>query len=183
VITEKTTLPGVAFQVCTALATNGFVAVLTGGSAATYYAPRAYQSRDLDFVLTFSGKDGEEALEGLGYRRQGDFYVHSTSPFPLEFPPGPLAIGEDVITRWKTLRRKKQVLHVLTPLDSCRDRLASYLFWNDLSGLEQALAVHRARDSDIALEDLREWCRRERQSKKFELYETRWRAGRGGQSR
>ncbi len=27
-------------------------AALTGGSAATFYAPDAYQSRDLDFVIT-----------------------------------------------------------------------------------------------------------------------------------
>ncbi len=132
-ITAKTSLVGVAFEVCTALA-------------------------------------------ALGYQREGDFYRHTSSPFPLEFPPGPLAIGEDLITTWNTERRRKQLLHVLTPLDSCRDRLASYLFWNDLSGLEQALAVHRARADEVDLEELRGWCLREGQAKKFELYEARWRA-------
>ena len=109
-ITATSTLADVAFAVCTALHTNGGVAVLTGGSAATYYAPDAYQSRDLDFLHAF---------------------------------------------------------------DPCRERLASYLFWNDLSGLEQALAVHQARQSEVSLADLRAWARREGQAKKFELYEER----------
>ena len=177
-ITATSTLTEVAFEVCTALDKKGFTAVLTGGSAATYYAPEAYQSRDLDFVLTFRGTDGEQALKDLGFRRKGDFYVHDVSPLPLEFPPGPLAVGEDHITRWSTVRRRKQVLHVLTPFDSVRDRLASYLFWNDLAGLEQALAVHRAKRRSVRLNRLAAWCRREGHGKKFELYEERYRAGR-----
>jgi hypothetical protein len=176
VITASSSLPDVAFAVCSALAQRGFVAVLTGGSAATYHAPDAYQSRDLDFVLTFRGTDGARALESLGYQRKGDFYLHAASPFPLEFPPGPLAVGEDLITAWSTVVRGDETLHVLSPTDSCRDRLASYLFWNDLSGLEQALAVHLARPAEVDLKALKAWCRREGQAQKFELYEERWRA-------
>lgn len=172
-ITASSTLPDVAFAVCTALHHAGFVAVLTGGSAATFYAPEAYQSLDIDFVLTFSGKDGEAALTALGFSRKGDFYVHTASRYPLEFPPGPLAIGEDLVTAWRTERRGEQLLHVLSPQDSCRDRLASFLFWNDLSGLEQALHVHRARPAEVDVDALRDWCRREGQVQKFELYEQR----------
>ncbi len=172
-ISSESTLSDVAFAVCTALDRTGFVAVLTGGSAATYYAPDAYQSLDIDFVLTFQGKGGEAALRSLGFRRKADFYVHPQSRFPLEFPPGPLAIGDDLVTTWRTVRRDDEVLHVLTPFDSCRDRLASYLYWNDLSGLEQALHVHRAHAHDVDLERLRDWCRQERQLTKFELYEAR----------
>lgn len=53
-ITEKSSLEDVCFTVCTALAHVGTNAVLAGGSAATYYAPHAYQSRDADFIVTFS---------------------------------------------------------------------------------------------------------------------------------
>lgn len=42
-ISASSTLTDVAFAVCTALAEKGFVAVLTGGSAATYYAPEAHR--------------------------------------------------------------------------------------------------------------------------------------------
>lgn len=172
-ISATSSLTDVAFAVCTALHRKGLTAVLTGGSAATLYAPDAYQSRDLDFVITFRAPGGHEVLEALGYSRKVDHYVHRRSPLPLEFPPGPLGVGDDLITSWSTVRRKKQLLHVLTPFDSCRDRLASFLFWNDLSGLEQALAVHRARSAEIDLEGIRRWCEREGHARKFELFEAR----------
>lgn len=174
-INASSTLVEVAFEVCTALDASGYTAVLTGGSAATFYAPAAYVSRDLDFVITFRGAGGPETLERIGFTRQHDFYRHALSPFSLDFPPGPLAVGDDPITRWDTVRRDGQVLHVLSPFDSCRDRLASYLFWNDLNGLEQALAVFSAQRQLIELSELRSWATRERQATKFELFDARTR--------
>lgn len=58
-MTAPSTLTEVAFVVCTALDQAGFVSMLTGGSAATYCA-RAYVSRDLDFVLTLRGQEGND---------------------------------------------------------------------------------------------------------------------------
>lgn len=175
-ITATSTLADVAFAVCTALERAGFVVVLTGGSAATFYAPDAYQSKDLDFVIALRGSAGEQALKAIGFERKGDYYLHSASPFLLEFPPGPLAIGEDQVTTWSTIRRQGEVLHVLSPTDSCRDRLASFLFWNDFSGLEQALAVFRARRDEVDLRVIRDWCQRERQEEKLELFLERLRS-------
>jgi hypothetical protein len=145
VIRRGSTLTDVAFAVCTALDDAGIKAILTGGSAATFYAPDAYQSSDLDFVITFrGGGDGAGALAALGYRPEAGAYVHRESQLPIEFPPGPLMIGDDHITRWATVERGGgERLHVLSPTDSCRDRLAALLFWQDFSGLEQALAVFR----------------------------------------
>ena len=71
------------------------------------------------------------------------------------------------------VRRGPEVLHVLSPTDACRDRLAGFLFWNDFSGLEQALAVFRAQRRRISLKVIREWCARERQSEKGELFVAR----------
>lgn len=173
-LTAQSTLTDVAFVVCTALSRRGFVAVLTGGSAATFHAPEAYVSRDLDFVLTLRGQHGERALRDIGFERTGNFYRHPEAPFALDFPPGPLAVGEDLITRWDTHRRGDEVLHVLTPQDSVRDRLASWLFWNDLNGLEQALAVHFAHETGVSLDALRAWAQRENQARQFEAYEQRF---------
>lgn len=172
-IGPSSTLADVAFEVCTALTQAGYCVVLTGGSAATYYAPDAYQSDDLDFVVTLRGEAGERALEALGFRRKGDFYKHPDSRYPIEFPPGPLAVGEDLITQWSTVNRGDQVLNVLTPTDSCRDRLASFLFWNDFSGLEQAIAVFHARSAEVDLRVVEDWCRREGHADKFELFAAR----------
>ena len=67
----EATLTDVAFAACTALDAAGEVAFLCGGSAATYYAPEAYQSRDLDFVLRFAvrARVVDDALRPLGYVR------------------------------------------------------------------------------------------------------------------
>ena len=65
------------------------------------------------------------------------------------------------------------MLNVLTATDSCRDRLASYLFWDDFQGLEQSLAVYGAQSHLIDLPAIKEWCRRERQLAKYVLFEQR----------
>ena len=116
-ITVESSLVDIAFAVCTVLDGAGVTAVLTGGSAATYYAPDAYQSADLDFVITLhrTGTGGEAALERIGYRRRIDYYVHDVAPFPLEFPPGPLRIGDDAITAWHDARARLQRLTSAVP--------------------------------------------------------------------
>lgn len=189
-IDATSTLVDVAYAVCTRLAAARITAVLTGGSAATFWAPAALSSRDLDFVLTVYAPGGEAALASLGYQRHLDYYVHTENPLPLEFPPGPLGIGDDLVTRWHTARRGAQVLHVLTATDACRDRLASYLFWDDFAGLEQALAVARAERRRVDLAAVEAWCKRQRALDKFILFRDRLRArpprspaGGGGRSR
>jgi hypothetical protein len=175
-ITAASTLVDVAFAVSTALDRAGITAVLTGGSAATFHAPDALQSDDLDFVVTVhSAGDarGEAALVRLGYARRSDYYVHAASPFPLEFPPGPLMIGSDHVTSWASERRGREVLHVLTATDSCRDRLAAFLFWNDFSGLEQSLAICRARRKDVNIAVVRDWASREGTPHQVALFERR----------
>lgn len=173
-ITRESSLSDVAFYVCTALDRAGITAVLTGGSAATFYAPDAYQSRDIDFVITIWAPNGERALIDAGFTRDIDCYVHPATIFPIEFPNGPLMVGDDHIREWNTVRRDDQLLNVLSPTDSCRDRLAAYLFWNDFSGLDQAIAVCRAR-SDVDLAVVRAWCGKTGHQKKWEVLEERLR--------
>ncbi len=172
-IGPASTLADVAFAVCSALENAGYRVVLTGGSAATFYAPDAYQSDDLDFIITLRGTAGQTALQALGYRKKGDFYEHTTSRYPLEFPNGPLAVGEDIIRIWNTVHRGNRLLHVLTPTDCCRDRLASLLFWNDFRGLEQAVAVFEAQRAAVDLPLIKDWCRREGHADKFVLFAQR----------
>jgi hypothetical protein len=147
----------------------GVTAVLTGGGAAAFYAPRAIQSFDLDFVLTVYTSEGgpAEVLSGLGYRRVGHDYVHAESPFPLEFPPGPLAIGDDLVERWETVRERGNLLHVLSSTDSCRDRLAAFYHFGDRSSLVQAQAVCEARRAEVSLALIERWSRREGHLERF----------------
>ena len=164
-ITAHSSLRDVALVVCTALDHSGTIAVLTGGSAATVYAPEAYQSQDLDFVLTFRGEDAAGVIASLGYVPTGGTYVHSENSLTLEFIDGPLQVGRDVITEYDTLRERGQLLYVISPTDSCRDRLAGFMFWNDHASLIQATAVARAQTVD--LDKIEKWCRREQHHASF----------------
>ena len=45
------TFGDIAFEVCSAFHRANISAVLVGGGAAAFYAPEAYETSDLDFVL------------------------------------------------------------------------------------------------------------------------------------
>lgn len=172
-ISRSTSLRDVAFTVCTALHDAGVEAVLTGGSAATVYAPRAHQSRDLDFIITFrkSVTDAGGVLESMGYRQVHDHYEHMNNPLILEFPGGPLAIGGELIVRWNTMRKGRRLLNIITPTDCVRDRLAGFLFWHDRGSLDQALAVSRTVRDDIDMGVVRRWCRKEGKDAEWREFE------------
>ena len=142
-ITEGSSLEDVCFAVCTALADAGTVAVLTGGSAATYYAPQSYQSGDADFIITFSSDPAlaGKVLRELGYREIGGTYHHDINVFTVEFPPGPLSIDGDLVKAYDTVQRGSETLYVLSRTDCVRDRLASFYFFGDRSAVAAAVAV------------------------------------------
>lgn len=168
-ITAKTTLRDQAFLICTAMDRAGTTCVLTGGSAATVYAPQEYQSQDMDFVITFSGSPGnEQAILDLGFQRSGSMYRHPANPLTLDFPEGPLAVGEDVISKWDTIREGELLLHILTPTDCVRDRLAGYLFWHDRQSLAAAVAVAKAHRDRVDLKIVEKWCEKEGEPGKFQ---------------
>lgn len=173
-IGPQTTLRDLAFIVCTALESAGTTVVLSGGGAATIYAPEVYQSRDLDFILSYwssFGRASAAPLLDLGFREQGGTYYHDLTPYTVEFPQGPLAVGNEVIVQWDTLREGDYLLHILSPTDCVRDRLAWFLFDNDYSALEQALGVAASHPIDI--DKIRAWCDSERQPQKFEIFHHR----------
>ena len=159
-IRADTSLIDGAFAVCTALDAAGMTAILCGGSAATFYAPDAYMSADADFVMTVDIPLAEVTpiLARLGFRREGRIFVHDLAcAWSVDFPPGPLAIGRDFITKWVTVRREREILHVVSALDAVRDRFMHYLAWNDYSGLTTAVAVARAQSRNVDLDALRAW--------------------------
>lgn len=179
-IDRDTSLQRVAFEVCTALDRVGTVAVLTGGSAAAVHAPRVIHSNDLDFVLTINAKGPgpTRALAALGYRLTGQHYTHGENPLHLEFPPGPLAIGSVLVERWDTLTEGDLKLHVLSPTDSCRDRLAAFYHYNDRSTLLAAVQICSANPKAIHLDLVRRWSREEGFLERYEEFERRVREAR-----
>ena len=160
---DGASLVDVAFAACTVLARAGETAVLCGGSAAAYYVPDRYQSLDIDFVVEVGAAPHivDRALATIGYTLAAEgHYRHDRLPFMLAFPIGPLAIGRDYVTAWRTDRRAGALLHVYTPTDVVRDRFLHFWAWGDRTALEVALAVARAR-RDVDLDAIRAWVDRE----------------------
>jgi hypothetical protein len=181
-IDEVASLIDVCFTVCSSLERAGTTVVLTGGSAATFYAPQAYQSRDAGFIITMRGDISESRaiMADLGYMENGGVYSHAANRFTIEFPTGPLAVGQDIIKVWESFQRESERLNVLSRTDCVRDRLASFYFGADRSALGVAVAV--ARGGDIDHRVIREWSTREGAVAQYEVFvsEMRWRStGRG----
>jgi hypothetical protein len=109
----------------------------------------------------------DRQLGATGFRVDKDCYRHPESPYPIEFPPGPLAVGREFLTGWRTVQSAEGILHVLHPTDSVKDRLAAFIHWNDRSGLSQALAVARAIPDDIDLASIEAWAEGENGRAKF----------------
>jgi len=157
----RSTLADVAIAVGDALRRAGIRAVLTGGACASLHSAGAYHSLDADFVLVgeCAVSDLDRALGALGFERIRDRYVHKDVPYFVEFPAGPLGIGEDFAVRpvWK--RRKQARMLVLSATDSCRDRLAAFYHWQDRQALAAAVAI--AVHVRVTLSKVRRWSKDE----------------------
>jgi hypothetical protein len=160
-LTARSTLADVAVTVGDALRRAGIRAVLTGGACANLYTRGTHLSLDADFVLVApcTTNDLDRALSNLGFERRRDRYVHRHVPFVVEFPRGPLGIGEDFQIRPVWLRRRGARALALSATDACRDRLAAFYHWTDRQSL--AVAVSIALQNRISLAKIRAWSKSE----------------------
>lgn len=154
----------IAFEVCTAF---------EGGGAATIYAPKAYQTRDFDFVLHVElfGMPSDAPLRELGFAPSNakGTYEHPEIPFTLEVLQGPLGVGEETLTSWETRHKDDRILHIISPLDSVKDRLASAIHFRDLNSARQAAEI--AKLHKINLQAVKTWCEAEGGITTYELFE------------
>jgi len=154
----------VAFAVCTALDRVGERALLVGGSAATFYAPEAYQSSDCDFILAL-GDDARgvvSALEQIGFSRAAEgFFRHPGLIYTVEFPKGPSYIGIDRIEKYATIHRGEELLYVYTPTDVVRDRIMHFWAWGDFNALRVALDVAKTQRPNVDYDLIASWTERE----------------------
>ena len=127
------------------------------------YTDGLYVSKDADFVIqsAFPGLQRrlDEALASLGFVRDRDRYVHNLTSFFVEFPPGPLSIGSDLRIEPVEVKVGDATALLLSPTDSCRDRLASFYFWGDRQALDLAVAI--ARRHEVNFRAIRRWSKNE----------------------
>ncbi len=163
-------MPELAAFVCSHLRQQGIEVVLSGGGCVEIYSEGKYVSYDLDFIENLSSGRRllKDALAQIGFREEGRYFTHPDTEYFLEFPAGPLAVGDEPPQQVLVLKYETGELFALSPTDCIKDRLAAFFHWNDQQCLEQALLVEK--NSEIDLAAIRRWSLKERQKSKFEQF-------------
>jgi hypothetical protein len=168
-IRETMAIEEVAALVCTTLDQHGIRVVLSGGAVVSIYSHNEYQSKDLDFIAEGISKQVAPAMQELGFTKEtGRHWTHPRTEYWVEFPPGPVQVGDTIVTEHAEITTSVGVLRLLAPTECVMDRLAAYYHWNDPQGLEQAIRV--ALKCDINLDRIEAWSKRERATVKFKNF-------------
>lgn len=168
-ISAKTPLKELAGIVSEHLKSKGLQATLVGGAAVTIYSNNEYQSRDLDFISPNDHRDLILAMEEIGFVRRGKNFFHPECPLSVEFPSGPLAIGNEIPVKAEgEVDTKSGKIKILSPTQCVMDRLAWFFHYNDRQCLDQALAV--AKNQQINLTKIKTWSQGEGSLEKYELF-------------
>lgn len=166
-ISEMTQLELAAF-VQSHLATNGIDVVLSGGAVVAFYTSGKYVSLDIDLVNRYISKRSliSNHMENLGFKEVGRQFFHPETEFYVEFPPGPLSIGEDKVVNISVVELETGKLRLISPTDCVKDRLAWYYHAGDNQCLFQATIV--SKEQEVDLFEIRDWSTREG---KYEEYQ------------
>lgn len=174
-ISRKTTVEELAAIVVEKLKEKKISAVLVGGAVVSLYTDNKYQSRDLDFISSADHALITEAMQELGFNTSKKDFTHPNTDFTIEFPKGPLAIGdEEPVTPEGKLKIGKTTIQLFSPTQSVMDRLIWFYSTNDRQCLDQAVWIATAQTIDI--ERVRRWSEREKESEKFEIFLKRLKA-------
>lgn len=156
-------------MVCQHLSSRGIRAVLTGGAVVSIYSDSRYLTADLDFITLRDIRDVQQAMSEIGFvRSSGRYFSHPDTDVLVEFPPGPLAIGDTPVLKVAHLEIGKMHLELLTPTQCVMDRLAAYYHWDDEQALVQALIVSAL--NDIDLNEIQHWSLNEDMLNKYEHF-------------
>lgn len=146
------------------LAGAGISSVLVGGAVVAIYTGGIYRSGDLDMVLhEIQRGQLEEVLKGIGFEpSKSRYFRHPLCPHLfLDFPRGPVEIGEEYPVIPDEIEVERRWLRLLSPTDCVKDRLAGYIHWKSRANFDQALLICRSLPDRIDLKQVERWCRKE----------------------
>ncbi len=162
-----------AAYVCTTLEKEGIETVLSGGCCVELYSKGRYTSDDIDLIDRFNGghRKIKEVMEKLGFteHKMKRYFVHKDISLFIEFPRGPLGVGDSPIEEVSSRETETGILKLLTPTDCIKDRLSAYYHWDDRQSLEQAVWVAEANDFDM--ESIKVWSLSEGMLEKYTEFE------------
>lgn len=155
-----------AAEVVKQLKLHNITCVLVGGSCVSIYTNEKYVSDDLDFISSYSQRAITKALEEIGFQKDGRYFIHNNSIFYVEFPSGPLSIGNRLSVKPEAMQKINGVeVHMLSPAQSVMDRLAAWYHWKDRRSLFQAIDI--AKNNEIDFAEVEKWSKEEGE---IELY-------------
>lgn len=145
-------------QVASHLKKHNIDTVLVGGAVVAIYSKGVYRSGDIDMIITSYFKEKlNEIMNLIGFEREGKYFIHpECQHLFIEFPPGPLGIGEDYNITPTEIKYNGVMIKILSPTDCVKDRLAIYIYDNDHEGYDQAILV--AKNNKINLVEIKRWC-------------------------
>lgn len=170
---SELTIGELAAYIAEQLRSKGIETVLVGGACISIYSANEYCSFDLDFIITGSStrQKVRAALAEIDFREENRYFINPQTPFFVEFPSGPLAIGDEPPSEIMTLRFSTGNLRLLSPTDCVKDRLAAFYHWKDQQSLEQAILI--ARDHAVDVEEVKRWSVHEGFAEAFEKWVAR----------
>jgi len=161
--------------VCSALEQEGIETVLSGGCCVEIYSNGRYTSDDIDLIDRFNGghRKINVVMEKLGFTeyKMKRYFVHEDTSLFIEFPRGPLGVGDAPIRNISKRESETGILKLLTPTDCIKDRLAGFYYWDDEQNLEQAIWVANENEFDIS--SIEKWSKDEGEVEKFEVFKNR----------
>jgi len=162
-----------AAYVCNELEKDGIKTVLSGGSCVEIYSKGKYTSDDIDLINRFNGGHTQikNVMLKLGFKEHNRYFVHADTHLFIEFPRGPLGVGDAPVNEIASKEKDTGILKLLTPTDCIKDRLAAYFHWDDLQSLEQAVWV--AEENEFDAESVRIWAVNENETEKFKVFRGR----------
>jgi hypothetical protein len=139
----------------------GIRSVLVGGAVVAIYTEGLYRSGDLDLVPDDLGRSRlSEVLAQIGFEpSRSRYFKHPSCPHLfLEFPRGPVEIGEQFPVTPAEIEVEGRTLRLLSPTDSVKDRLAGYIHWKSRANFDQAVLICRRQHARVDLDAVGKWC-------------------------
>lgn len=166
---QNMSIKELAAFLCDALEKEGIEIVLSGGCCVEIYSKGRYTSDDIDLIDRYNGghRKIKEVMQKLGFKeyKMKRYFVHKDTRLFIEFPRGPLGVGDAPVTQIAQQKTETGILKLLTPTDCIKDRLAAYYHWDDKQSLQQALWV--AEENIFDMDAVQSWSDHEDMMEKF----------------
>lgn len=157
-----TTIEQLAGIVYSHLVENGISAVLTGGSVVSIYTNNKYESQDLDFISPSGHEEILSVMKKIGFTSDPHNRKNLRHPhcrFTVEFPGRVTIIGGALERVDHEVDLNGVKVRMLSPTQSAMDRLAAYIAWDDVQGLDQAEWI--CERHPVNLEKILKWAKLE----------------------